>query len=84
VIAFSSDPQYWRAQSRQIQSARTDQSGTFHLRGLPPGDYEIIAVDDVEQGEWFDPAFLERVRPGATRLSLTDGEKKTQDLKAPG
>jgi hypothetical protein len=83
VIAFSSDQQYWRPQSRQIQAVRSDQSGAFRLRGLPPGDYEIVAIDDVEQGEWYDPTFLERIRSGAKRISLGEGETKTLDLKAP-
>jgi hypothetical protein len=54
------------------------------MRGLPPGNYHIVAVDDVEEGEWFDPAFLERVMTGAATLSLDEGEQKTQDVKAPG
>lgn len=83
VIAFASDQQYWHPQSRQIQAVRVDQSGVFHLRGLPPGDYSVIAVDDVEQGEWFDPAYLEAIRSGAKRLSLSDGQSATLDLKAP-
>jgi Carboxypeptidase regulatory-like domain len=84
VVAFSSDPQYWRAQSRQIQAARTDQSGAYRLRSLPSGDYLLVATDDVEQGEWFDPAYLEQARAKATRVRLNDGEKKTQDLRGPG
>lgn len=83
VIAFSSDRQYWRAQSRHIQAARTDASGAFRLRGLPAGDYLLVAVDDVAQGEWFDPAFLEQARAAATRATLAEGEKKTIDLKGP-
>jgi hypothetical protein len=83
IVAFSSDSQYWRAQSRRIQAARTDQSGAYHLRNLPPGDYFVIAVDDVEQGEWFDPGYLERMREGARRLTLSEGEQKTQDLTGP-
>ena len=43
----------------------------------------MVAVDDVEQGEWFDPAYLEKVRQDATRLSISEGEKKTQDLRGP-
>ena len=82
VIAFSTDQQHWRAQSRRIQVARTDQSGSFRLRNLPPGDYLLIASDDVEQGEWFDPAYLEQARAGAKQLSISEGEKKTLDLKA--
>jgi hypothetical protein len=84
VIAFSTDPQYWRAQSRQIQAARTDQSGAYRLRNLPAGDYLIVAVDDVEQGEWFDPTYLEQAREGAKHISISEGEKKTQDLRGPG
>jgi hypothetical protein len=84
VVAFSSDPQYWRPQSRQIQAVRTDQSGVFHLRNLPPGEYELAVVDSVEQGEWFDPSFLQQIRSGAKRLTLSEGETKTQDLTGPG
>ena len=39
VLAFSTDSSLWRAQSRQIMTARPDQTGTFRLRGLPPGEY---------------------------------------------
>jgi hypothetical protein len=84
VIAFSTDPQYWRAQSRHIQAVRTDQSGAYRLRNLPAGDYLIVAVDDVEQGEWFDPAYLDQAREGAKHLSISEEEKKTQDLRGPG
>jgi hypothetical protein len=83
VIAFASDPQFWRPQSRRITAVRTDQSGVFRIRNLPAGDYLLVAVDDVEQGEWFDPAYLEKVRQDGTRVSLSEGEKKTQDLKGP-
>jgi protocatechuate 3,4-dioxygenase beta subunit len=83
VIAFPSDQQYWRAQSRWIQAARTDQTGTYRLRGLPPGDYLLYVTDNVEQGEWFDPSFLEQIRNASTRVSLNEGDQKTQDLSGP-
>jgi hypothetical protein len=63
---------------------RTEQSGVFHLRNLPAGDYNLVVVDSVEQGQWFDPSYLEQISPGAKRLSLSDGEQKTQDLTSPG
>jgi protocatechuate 3,4-dioxygenase beta subunit len=84
VIAFSSDQQYWRPQSRGIQAVRTDQSGVFRLRNLPPGDYNVVVVDSVEQGQWFDPSYLEEISAGAKRISLSEGEQKTQDLRSPG
>jgi protocatechuate 3,4-dioxygenase beta subunit len=83
VIAFAADQQYWKAQSRWIQAARTDQNGLYRLRGLPPGDYLLYVTDNVEQGEWFDPSFLEQVRNAATRVSLNEGDQKTVDLPGP-
>ncbi|HEX4567937.1 MAG TPA: carboxypeptidase-like regulatory domain-containing protein [Vicinamibacterales bacterium] len=83
VIAFPSDQQYWRAQSRWIQATRTDQNGTYRLRGLPPGDYLLYVTDNVDQGEWFDPSFLEQIRNASTRVSLNEGDQKTQDLSGP-
>jgi Carboxypeptidase regulatory-like domain len=84
VIAFSTDQQQWLPQSRSIQAVRTGQDGTYRMRGLPAGDYRILATEDVEQGEWFDPAFLERVVPSSEKISLTEGEQKTRDLKPAG
>ena len=37
-------------------------------------------VDDVEQGDWEDPAVLENLRDLAVRVSFTEGESKVQDL----
>lgn len=81
VIAFPADSKEWSPQSRRIQSARADQNGVYRIAALPPGEYLLVAVDDVEQGEWFDPAYLEEVKAGATRVTLAEGEQKTQDVK---
>ena len=84
VIAFSTDPQYWRAQSRRIQAVRTGATGAYRMHGLPPGDYQIIAVDDVETGEWYDPTYLDKIKDGAKSVSLDEGDKKTVDVMGPG
>jgi len=83
VIAFATEAQYWRPQSRRISTSRTGATGAYHIRGLPAGDYYLLAVDDVEQGEWFDPAYLDSVKDKATRVTLNDGDKKTLDLRGP-
>jgi sarcosine oxidase gamma subunit len=83
VIAFPADDALWSPQSRQIVSARTDQAGAYKLSALPPGEYLVVALDDVEQGEWFDPAFLEQTRDKATKVTISEGDQRTQDLKAP-
>jgi hypothetical protein len=81
VLAFPTDPTLWRPQARQIMTARPDQNGKYQIRGLPPGEYYLVAVDPAEPGEWFEPAFLEQHRIGAASLRLGEGETKTQDFK---
>ena len=38
----------------------------------------------VEPGEWYDPAFLQRLLPSAVKVTVAEGEKKVQDLKIGG
>jgi hypothetical protein len=80
VLAFPSDPLLWRPLARQIMTARPDQNGRFQMRGLPPGGYYIATVDPAEQGEWFEPAFLDQQRVAAARVTLGDGDVKRQDF----
>ena len=82
VVVFPQDEKLWRPQTRRIRAARADQNGTYRLANLPPGDYLVVATEDVEQGEWFDPAFLGSVRDKGERISIAEGEQKTQILKA--
>jgi hypothetical protein len=81
VLAFSTDSNTWRAQSRHIMTARPDQTGMFRIRGLPAGEYYLATVDPAEQGEWFEPAYLDQHRQDATRITLSDGDVKTQNFR---
>jgi protocatechuate 3,4-dioxygenase beta subunit len=81
VLAFGVDPDLWRPLARQIATARPDQNGKFQIRTLPPGNYYLVTVDPAEQGEWFEPAFLDQHRIAAARVTLGDGDIKTQDFK---
>ena len=82
VLVFAEDPALWTFPTRYIRMTRADAQGRFTLRGLPGGDpYLIAAVDYVEDGEWQDPEFLERLRESASRLTLRDGETKTVSLR---
>jgi hypothetical protein len=81
VLAFPTDATLWRQQARHIMTARPDQTGKFRIRGLPPGEYYVTTVDPAEQGEWFEPAYLDDHRAGAARVTLSDGDVKTQDFK---
>jgi hypothetical protein len=81
IVIFASDKQYWVPQARRIQSIRPGTDGKFTFRNLPPGEYRLTAVTDVEPGEWFDPAFLEQLVNASIPVILREGEKKVQDIK---
>jgi hypothetical protein len=83
VLAFPADASLWSPLSRHIMSARPDQTGKFTLRGLPPGEYYLMTVDPAEQGEWFEPTYLERHRTAASWIVLGDGDVKTHNFKLP-
>jgi hypothetical protein len=81
VILFPADERLWLPQSRQIVTARTDSAGSYQLSPVPAGEYLVVAVEDVDQGEWFDPTYLDQIRSRATKIRIEEGEQRTQDLK---
>jgi protocatechuate 3,4-dioxygenase beta subunit len=81
VIAFSTDRTQWIWQSRRIQQVRPARDGTFAFKGLPPGEYYIGAVTDVDFNEWFEPEFLASIVGAAFKITLAEGEKKTQRIQ---
>jgi hypothetical protein len=84
VVLFPADQSRWTPQSRRIQGVRPSADGVFTFRNLPAGEYLMTAVDDVEPGEWFEAAFLQRIAPAGTRVVVSDGEQKVQDLRVGG
>jgi hypothetical protein len=88
VVIFPEGRALWRgaekstagAQSRRVKAARPDQRGDYSFQGLPAGNYLVVAVDYVEEGQWGDPEYLAELALRAQRLTLTDGESKQIDL----
>ena len=84
VVAFAEDATRWTFPTRFVRMARPNSQGGFTVRGLPGETYLVAAVDSLEEGEWQDPEFLERLREAATRVTLRDGETKTVGLQLLG
>jgi hypothetical protein len=84
IIAFAQDSARWTFGTRFIRTARVDQSGRYQLRGLPPGDYFVIAVQDLEPGRQSDPELLNSLSRFASRASLDEAGTMVQDLKVTG
>jgi hypothetical protein len=63
---------------------RPATDGTFTIKGLPPGEYLLGAVLDLEPGEWNDPSVLEELVKSSAKISLREGETITQNYKVGG
>ena len=82
MVVFSDDPQHWNLpMTRWVTGTRPDQEGRFRVRNMPPGSYNIIAVDYIEAGSWGDPELLERLKTRAKRITLAEGGSEKLDLK---
>ena len=66
--------------SETIRTTRLDQRGLFTFKGLPAGDYFLVALDSVQEGQWYDPEFLEGLKDRARRVAIADAESKHVDL----
>ncbi|ODS59028.1 MAG: hypothetical protein ABS36_02425 [Acidobacteria bacterium SCN 69-37] len=84
IIVFPAETRYWQPQARRIAATRPGTDGRFTFRGLPPGEYRLTAVTDVEPGEWYDPAFLEQLAHASIPIAIGNGEKKVQDIRLAG
>lgn len=80
VVVFSADRTSWFFNSRRVAGVRVDAEGRFTIRNLPPGEYRVIATDDLEMNEWFDAAVLERLAAAAIPLTVAGVDKKTIEL----
>jgi hypothetical protein len=81
VVAFPQDSSKWVYRTRSIRAARPDQDGKFLLKGLPPDEYRVVAVEYIEAGEETDPERLEKWKASGTRLTLAEYEAKSVTLK---
>jgi hypothetical protein len=67
-----------------LKTANTDQYGSFRVRNLPPGEYRIVAWEDVEIGLAQDPEFSRRFESQAISLTLRENSHETAEVKLIG
>ena len=85
VVVFSQDRSRWPAGGQSFAPVSVisspDLRGEFKVSNLRPGQYFAVAVDDLNQGDEFDPEFLDRWSRRATRVELAEGSQVTVTLK---
>lgn len=89
LLAFADDRERWGEQSRYLRTFTMPIGDTREarlqrdrgLRGLPPGTYHVIALEDLAYDDMFDPSFLESLIPSATRVTLLEGQRRVVTLR---
>jgi hypothetical protein len=83
VVVFPAETQKWidaGSSSRRASVVRATSTGDYRVSRLPPGDYFIAAVDAELPVDLRDASLITTLSKSALRITLGDGEKKTQPL----
>jgi hypothetical protein len=83
VIACPADPALRGRGSRRWRAVRSGADGRYAIRGLPPGDYRLLAAGDLDEAEARRPDVLERLLASAVPLALKERDVRTVDLPLP-
>jgi len=87
IILFPTDKSMWSQfqRARRIRPpVRAGNDGKFRFTGLLPGEYFLAALGDFDQNDVYKPEFLEQVAAAAMKITISEGEKRVQDLKIAG
>ena len=80
LLVFPGDRERWYAGSRYFKRAAPEPAGYATVRGLPAGEYLVVALSNAAVlkdsfDAWQDPDVLESLIPRATRTTLTESGK---------
>ena len=82
MLAFATDRSLWTSAPRRVSGAvRLSSDGRYRITGLPAGDYYLAAIVDFDPVQLGDPSFLESLIASSAKFTLSEGERKVQDLR---
>ena len=84
IVVFTQDRSLWLPNARRIRAARPATDGSLWSSGLPAGDYAMAAVEDAEDADLSDAAFLSQLLASAFKVTLAEGENEGQDFRVGG
>ena len=79
VALIPSEPH--RNQTDLYRGASTSESGHFEFQDVPPGEYKVLAWDDLEDGAWQDPDLIRRYEDRAKPVHINEGSKQSIELR---
>jgi hypothetical protein len=81
IVVVTRDRSLWLPSARRIRASQPATDGSFIVSDLPAGEYAIAAVEDLEEADLSNAAFLSELLASAFTLTLSEGEQKRQDLR---
>jgi len=80
VIVAVPEPRL-RGRLDRYRKTVSDQSGWFTLRGVPPGDYTLLAWESMDGEAYYNPEFLKSCEGQGTALRMAEGERKSVQME---
>jgi hypothetical protein len=84
IAVFSMNRRFWSGPDYRMRRnvstvARAD--GTYDIKDLPPGEYFVAAMPDMDTAEWELAPVRDKLVPSAVRVTLTSGESRVVDVR---
>jgi hypothetical protein len=64
------------------KSAVSDESGGFSVKGIPPGEYSVLAWEDVDPQALMNRAFVEQFEQRAVKVTIERGDVRMLNVTA--
>ncbi len=81
VIVAVPEPRL-RTRTDRYHKTVSDQAGRFILRGIPPGDYTLLAWESMDGDAYYNPEFLKTYEGQGSALHASEGERQSVQLEA--
>jgi hypothetical protein len=79
VVLLPEDPS--RRYPETTHSEESDDTGHAAFKDVPPGNYLLFAWEKVDEGAWFDPAFVKALASEATKVTIGPKESQRVEIK---
>jgi len=63
------------------KTVSSDQTGRFNFANVPPGDYKLVAWEDVPSGAYLDPVFFKQYEAQAKAITIAKGSPSSEQIK---
>jgi hypothetical protein len=81
IVVFPVDRSLWMPGSPRIRQTRPALDGSYAVADLPPGEYLVSAVTELEPADLADVSFLELLAGSATTVAISDSEPAVLNMQ---